>query len=177
MSVGSIPSSGRARCRRRNRRRTGSRDGAPLRPGPERLDRLAAGARQRHGGADRLIDGAIVKKIFEPVGGLVYPFGGNYSADVWIKVLDTQLTAPSLDRLHVDWLKIGLKDPEPQNSGCTLRLTPGPTLTVTASPAGKTLDWTPVSGAGEYWVFRTEGHAGCDLGMTRVAKVPGTSYT
>jgi len=41
----------------------------------------------------------------------------------------------------------------------------------------KSLTWTSVSGAAQYWVFRTEGHAGCDLGMARVAKVYGGATT
>jgi hypothetical protein len=34
-----------------------------------------------------------------------------------------------------------------------------------------------VAGATHYWVFRTEGHAGCEFGKTRIADVAGTSYT
>ena len=39
------------------------------------------------------------------------------------------------------------------------------------------LSWTGVTGATRYWVFRTEGHAGCEFGKTRIAEVTGTTYT
>jgi hypothetical protein len=119
------------------------------------------------------ITGALINKIFEPAGGLVYPFGGTYSPTVFIKVLDTQATGSSLDTVEIDLLRVGGKDPTPQNSGCALYLTQGPALTVVAVPTGKSLAWNAVSGATEYWVFRTEGHAGCNLGMARIAKVSG----
>ena len=32
-------------------------------------------------------------------------------------------------------------------------------------------------GATRYWVFRTEGHAGCNFGKTRIADVTGTTFT
>jgi trimeric autotransporter adhesin len=63
------------------------------------------------------------------------------------------------------------------NSGCG----GGPPLapTVTATPGGDRvqLNWTAVPGATRYWVFRTEGHAGCDYGKALIAEVTGLTYT
>lgn len=44
------------------------------------------------------------------------------------------------------------------------------------TPTGVDLTWTAVPGAALYWVFRTEGHAGCNLGKARIAQLYETSY-
>jgi hypothetical protein len=44
------------------------------------------------------------------------------------------------------------------------------------SPSGVDLSWTSVPGAEGYWVFRTEGHAGCNLGKARISVEGVTSY-
>ncbi len=71
---------------------------------------------------------------------------------------------------------IACTTPTPQNSGCAGGPTEAPSLTVTAGIGENQLSWTTVAGATKYWVFRTEGHAGCDFGKTRIAEVTGTSY-
>ena len=50
---------------------------------------------------------------------------------------------------------------------------------MTATPGNfqVALSWNAVPGATRYWVFRTEGVAGCDFGKTRIATVTGTAYT
>jgi hypothetical protein len=63
------------------------------------------------------------------------------------------------------------------NFGCVA--TPAPTakstVTATAGVRSATITWTPVAGAGEYWVLRTDGVHGCDMGKTRVAQVSATA--
>ncbi len=67
--------------------------------------------------------------------------------------------------------------PTPTNSGCSGEPTTPPTLTVTPDHLQVHLSWTPVPGATKYWIFRTEGHAGCQFGKVRIAEVTGTTYT
>jgi hypothetical protein len=122
------------------------------------------------------IAGAEIKKIIEPQGGLLYPFGGPYSSTVYIRVQDTQTSGELLDRVYIDFLAIGERGPSLQNSGCENGPLLAPTLAVSGSPGDRTLTWTAVPLASEYWVFRTEGHAGCNLGMARIARVTTTSY-
>jgi hypothetical protein len=63
------------------------------------------------------------------------------------------------------------------NFGCVA--TPAPTVrstvSATAGVRSATVTWTPVAGAGEYWVLRTDGVHGCNMGKTRVATVPSTA--
>ena len=50
-----------------------------------------------------------------------------------------------------------------------------PTLTATAGQLpGRRSPGTRSPGATRYWVFRTEGHAGCNFGKTLIAEVTGT---
>jgi hypothetical protein len=72
---------------------------------------------------------------------------------------------------------IGCATPTPQNSGCGGGPSAAPTLTATAGNYQVALSWTSVAGATRYWVFRTEGHAGCEFGKTLIAEVAGTSHT
>jgi hypothetical protein len=65
----------------------------------------------------------------------------------------------------------------PLNFGCAA--TPAPTtksvVTATAGVRSATVAWTPVAGAGEYWLLRTDGVHGCDFGKTRVAEISATA--
>ena len=71
---------------------------------------------------------------------------------------------------------IACSSPTPTNSGCTSPST-APTLSVGAGENSAALSWNGVTGASEYWVMRTEGHAGCDFGKAKIAEVTGTSFT
>ena len=122
------------------------------------------------------IAGAEINKAFELQGGDVFPFGGPWSSTVYIKVQDTIPTGGLLDRVNIDFLAIGARAPIPQNSGCAGGPTGTPTLTLNAMMNCIDVSWTPVSGAVKYWVFRTEGHAGCDLGQALIAQTTSTSY-
>jgi trimeric autotransporter adhesin len=72
---------------------------------------------------------------------------------------------------------IACSTPTAVNSGCAGGPSGAPTLTVTPGNYSNQLAWTTVAGATRYWVFRTEGHAGCNLGKVKLAEVTGTSYT
>jgi hypothetical protein len=74
---------------------------------------------------------------------------------------------------------IACSTPAPTNSGCANQPNggTGPTLTGTAGNFSAGLSWTAVSGAANYQVFRTEGHAGCNYGKAKIATVTGTSFT
>ncbi len=72
---------------------------------------------------------------------------------------------------------IACSAPTPQNSGCGEGPTAAPGLTVTPGGSGLDLSWTAVAGATRYWVFRSEGSAGCRFGKALVAEVTGTAYT
>ncbi len=72
---------------------------------------------------------------------------------------------------------IACSTPTPVDSGCAAGPAAAPSLTATPGNFSVALSWGAVSGATRYWVFRTEGHAGCDFGKTRIAEVTGTSYT
>jgi trimeric autotransporter adhesin len=66
--------------------------------------------------------------------------------------------------------------PAPVNSGCA-ETPAAPVLSATAGAYSATLDWSAVPGASEYWVLRSEGHAGCDFGKARIAEFTGTTFT
>jgi hypothetical protein len=72
---------------------------------------------------------------------------------------------------------IACDTPTVQDSGCAGGPTGVATLNTTPGNREVSLSWTAVSGASKYWVMRTEGHAGCDFGKTRIATVTGTSFT
>ena len=67
--------------------------------------------------------------------------------------------------------------PQRINSGCAAGPSVAPTLTVGDGPYKVTLNWTAVPGATRYWVFRSEGHAGCDYGKALIAEVSGLTFT
>jgi trimeric autotransporter adhesin len=72
---------------------------------------------------------------------------------------------------------IACATPAPQDRGCAGGPGAAPALTASAGNYAVALSWTSVAGATRYWVFRTEGHAGCEFGKTLIAEVTGTSYT
>jgi trimeric autotransporter adhesin len=72
---------------------------------------------------------------------------------------------------------IACATPAPVNSGCSGGPTAAPGLAGTAGDFQSSLVWRPVAGATRYWVFRSEGHAGCNFGKTRIAETTGLSYT
>jgi trimeric autotransporter adhesin len=72
---------------------------------------------------------------------------------------------------------IACATPAAVNSGCGSGPAAAPELTGTAGSFQSSLAWTSVSGATRYWVFRTEGHAGCDFGKTKIGETTGLSFT
>ncbi len=71
---------------------------------------------------------------------------------------------------------IACSTPTAGNSGCTGGPSTPPTLSATAGDSQVSLSWNAVSGASRYWVFRSEGHAGCNYGKARIADITGTSF-
>ena len=71
---------------------------------------------------------------------------------------------------------IACSTPARVNSGCAGAPSVAPVLAGSAGPAQVSLSWNAVSGAGSYWVMRTEGHAGCNFGKARIAEVTDTAY-
>jgi trimeric autotransporter adhesin len=67
--------------------------------------------------------------------------------------------------------------PVPTNAGCSLTPPPAtaPTVTATAGVRSATVTWTAVPGAAAYWVMRTDGVHGCNMGKTRVAEIAAGS--
>ena len=87
---------------------------------------------------------------------------------------------PHMTAIHAAFNRHGIAcaAPTPVNSGCAGGPSAASSLTVTPGNYQNQLSWTPVSGATRYWVYRTEGHAGCNYGKARIAEVTtGTSYT
>ncbi len=84
---------------------------------------------------------------------------------------------PHMTAIFNAYNRHGIACPTPArvNSGCTTPAAPA-SLTVTPGVGRNTLSWSAVAGATRYWVFRTEGHAGCDLGKVKLASVTTTSY-
>ncbi len=72
---------------------------------------------------------------------------------------------------------IACATPTPQNGGCAGGPTGQPALTGTPDTFAADLSWGSVPGASKYWVFRTEGHAGCDFGKTKIAETTSLSFT
>ncbi len=72
---------------------------------------------------------------------------------------------------------IACSTPTPRNSGCASGPTGAPSLTATPGDHQVGLSWTSVTNAAKYWVFRTEGHAGCNFGKTLIGTVTSTSFT
>lgn len=66
--------------------------------------------------------------------------------------------------------------PPVQNSGCSGAPAEAPTVSATALDRGVQLIWSPVTGATEYEVLRTEGVFGCEFGKIKVGQTPGTQF-
>jgi trimeric autotransporter adhesin len=71
---------------------------------------------------------------------------------------------------------IACATPTAVNSGCASGPSTTPSLTGTPGNYQASLSWGAVAGATRYWVFRTEGHAGCNYGKAKIAEVTGTSF-
>ncbi len=63
------------------------------------------------------------------------------------------------------------------NSGCAGGPTAAPLLTGNPGNNSVSLSWTPVSGAANYYIWRTEGVKGCDFGKVKIATISTTSHT
>jgi len=72
---------------------------------------------------------------------------------------------------------IACATPTPVNSGCASGPSAATTLSGTAGTFQSSLSWSSVAGATRYWVFRTEGHAGCNFGKAKIAETTGLSFT
>jgi hypothetical protein len=70
---------------------------------------------------------------------------------------------------------IACSTPTVQNGGCSGFPSTPATLSGSPSNNSNNLNWTSVAGANRYWVFRTEGHAGCNFGKTKIADLPSTT--
>jgi hypothetical protein len=86
---------------------------------------------------------------------------------------------PHMTAIHAAFNRHGIAcgTPAPQNSGCAGGPTGTATLTATPGDNAVSLSWTAVPGATGYWVYRTEGHAGCNLGKVKIADVTGLGFT
>jgi hypothetical protein len=86
---------------------------------------------------------------------------------------------PHMTAIHAAFNRHGIAcaAPGPVNSGCAGGPTQASTLTTTAGNNSVSLNWTSVPGATGYWVYRSEGHAGCNFGKTRIADVTGLNFT
>jgi trimeric autotransporter adhesin len=73
---------------------------------------------------------------------------------------------------------IACTTPTVQNAGCSGQPTGKAAVWVVAGSSQNTVNWDPIVGVTAYWVFRTEGHAGCLYGKAKIATVasPGTSF-
>jgi trimeric autotransporter adhesin len=62
-------------------------------------------------------------------------------------------------------------------SGCAGGPTTAPALSASAGNSQVSLSWPGVAGASRYWVFRTEGVAGCNNGKALISNQTGTTFT
>ncbi len=86
---------------------------------------------------------------------------------------------PHMTAIHAAFNRHGIAcaTPTPQNGGCAGGPTAAATLSGTPGDFSAALSWGSVAGATRYWVFRTEGHAGCDFGKALIAETTGLSFT
>ena len=63
------------------------------------------------------------------------------------------------------------------NSGCPAGPAVAPILAATAGGHRVDLSWNAIPAATRYWVFRTEGHAGCEYGKALIGETSGLSFT
>jgi hypothetical protein len=66
--------------------------------------------------------------------------------------------------------------PAPVNGGCVGAPTGVPDVTAIAGSMQSSLSWKPVTGASKYFVFRTEGQAGCDMGRAVIGRPTGNAF-
>jgi hypothetical protein len=85
---------------------------------------------------------------------------------------------PHMTAIHAAFNRHGIAcaTPAPVDSGCSGRPA-APTLAAAPGDFSSALSWGAVTGASRYWVFRTEGHAGCEFGKTLVADLGSASTT
>jgi trimeric autotransporter adhesin len=86
---------------------------------------------------------------------------------------------PHMTAIHAAFSRHGIDCAQPAtivNSGCAGGPTGPATLTATPGHYKVDLSWTSVAGATRYWVFRGEGHAGCNYGKALIAEVAGLTY-
>ena len=72
---------------------------------------------------------------------------------------------------------IACSSPTVQNSGCAGAPTTAPTLSATPGTNQVALSWTPDFAASKYFVYRTEGQAGCDMGRAVIGTPTTNSFT
>jgi hypothetical protein len=86
---------------------------------------------------------------------------------------------PHMTAIHAAYNRHGIacNTPTVQNSGCAGGPAAASSLSGAAGNNQNLLNWTPVAGATRYWVFRTEGHAGCEFGKSLIAEVVGNANT
>ena len=74
---------------------------------------------------------------------------------------------------------IACANPAPVQSGCAGGPATPPVLTTQPGSNAATLNWTSVTGANKYNIYRTEGFAGCNFGKTLIATVdsPNLNFT
>jgi trimeric autotransporter adhesin len=86
---------------------------------------------------------------------------------------------PHMAAIHAAFNRHGIAcaTPTPQNAGCAGFPSTPATLSGAGGNNSALLNWTSVTGANRYWVFRTEGHAGCNFGKTRIADLASTATT
>ncbi|MEA2559798.1 MAG: hypothetical protein QOH06_1302 [Acidobacteriota bacterium] len=72
---------------------------------------------------------------------------------------------------------IACATPAAVNSGCAGGPTAASTISGTAGTFQSSLSWSSVAGATRYWVFRSEGHAGCNFGKTKIGETTGLTFT
>lgn len=86
---------------------------------------------------------------------------------------------PHMTAIHAAYNRHGIAcaTPVPVNSGCAGGPSAAATLSGTPGDSTAALSWSSVAGATRYWVFRTEGHAGCEFGKTLIAETTATSHT
>ncbi len=89
---------------------------------------------------------------------------------------------PHMTAIHAAFNRHGVAcaTPAPVNSGCAAGPTQKPAVWVVPGAAGSSsnvVNWDSVPGATNYWIFRTDGHAGCLFGKTKIGESAGTTFT
>lgn len=92
---------------------------------------------------------------------------------------DVSNGTPHMNALYAAFNRHGIAcaTPAPVNSGCSGGPTTAPVVTVQAKHNQNVINWNAISGAANYFVFRSEGYAGCNFGKTLIATVDVTTYT